>query len=335
MIHCSGKVSLERDTRLESSEKTSVSTSTNETGDSKLWYDALERNGITYGPSFLSMRSIKTHQNGSQLYAYAETPLLRQLGPGKYPESRYVIHPTTIEAGIQLALIAAASGDLRQVKASVPVFIEHCKIAVPPEGGKNLVVEMEASSRAASVRSWESEVTFRTQSRHTLIEISGISLVNLEVEQQKNSWGERHPCLRISWKPDFTRLDDRSFSHFLSSYESSVASECEAPSFKALCAALEVLAHKNSRMRILELGRGCTFKSQIFMKSLKSEAAVKMYKSYAVGEISNSNELSFEVINDIFGVKGTRSTITDPKPAFNLIIISEVCHEKEVVYGPC
>ena len=329
-IHCSGKLSLEKVTSFEGSTRTTIPTRMMLARDTKPWYQALERKGVSYGPSFVSMKSIGICQDSSQRRANGNTTLRQTLDSGEYPESQYFVHPTTIEAGVQVALIAAASGDIHQIKASVPVFIEQCNILAPPLQSVNAMIEIEASSCCTGIQSMESAIIFRTQDSKPLIEIYGLSLVSVEVEQQRHPWVERQPCLRISWKPDFTRMDKTSLTRFLNEYKSSTALECEAPSFKVLCAAIELLAHKNSRMRILEMGGGCVFKSRIFMRALKSEAAVRSFRSYAIGQVDSSNNLSYDIVNDFFWAKGTKSARSKPAPTFNLIIIPEVRRRNRV-----
>ena len=321
-IHCFGKICLQRQRGPARNPTRAIRTAAVTPKHPKAWYTALRHLGLNYGPSFTPLASIKTYEKD---HASATVPVLQKLDSGRYPESRYFIHPTTFDAVIQLAMIAGSSHDLRQLGAKVPVYIEQCSITIPRVENVGEPAYVEAVSRSTGARSIESAMSIMTEDSNVILDISGVSLIDIKVKKAEDLGLMRQPCLRISCLPDFTRMNDASFGDFFGKFQASTVEECEAPSFRALCGALELLAHKNSRMRVLELGVGCTFKSRIFLQTLKSRCSVQMYKSYAIGEIKSDDTISYTVIKDPVEMKGSRSKKSPSEPLFDLILIPEVC----------
>jgi hypothetical protein len=91
--------------------------------------------------------------------------------------------------------------------------------------------------------------------RSALLRISKCRLVPHQSGIQQQDEDERHPMLRVLWKPDITKLRPSNGVEFLSYIEQYVAIAATAGergvSMARLGAVVDLLAHKNPKLRIL------------------------------------------------------------------------------------
>ncbi|KAI9692407.1 MAG: Type I Iterative PKS [Bathelium mastoideum] len=82
--------------------------------DARRWFDAIKQVGLDLGPSFQNLGSISTCTSTSKAYAQLENGPLLHLGA-------YQLHPTIIDAALQLMGIASATGQPRKYHLGLPV----------------------------------------------------------------------------------------------------------------------------------------------------------------------------------------------------------------------
>ncbi|KAI2926550.1 hypothetical protein CBS147321_7160 [Aspergillus niger] len=151
-------------------------------------YQELQRLGLEYGPFFRGLEDIRADP-----LSYRATAILRT-------EDAHAIHPTTIDKGLQLLIIAASKGKAIQgSKPHVPVFVDTIQI-----GRNRPLVKVTASMESLAVSQSRTQVTLIDNTGHgnaRILSMKGVLLVPLEssIRAESNNiplatYGE--------WRPD-------------------------------------------------------------------------------------------------------------------------------------
>ncbi|KAG9868942.1 ketoacyl-synt-domain-containing protein, partial [Aureobasidium melanogenum] len=205
-LHLSDEVSSIRDENVKD-----ISCAENMGMNDGKWYTALSGIGLHYGPTFRPLKNIKPSANAKEA-ATAQIDLQPTQGV-MTDESRYVIHPATLDGCIQLSVIAACKGDVRGIsKAYLPTTVDHLTIWRYPDlhhlPTKGLLFSHGSCQGMRSVRG-SSELT--TLEGRLLAQMT-VSLLSLEGDfgNQKVEL-VREPFTRLIWQPVADRLDDQAF----------------------------------------------------------------------------------------------------------------------------
>ncbi|KEQ63308.1 ketoacyl-synt-domain-containing protein, partial [Aureobasidium melanogenum CBS 110374] len=165
------------------------------------WYTALSGIGLHYGPAFRPLKNIQPSASPKEA-ATAQINLQPSQGV-MTDESRYEIHPATLDGCIQLSVIAACKGNVKGIsKAYLPTTIENLTIwrdpdlqHLPTEG---LLFGHGSCQGMRSVRG-SSELT--TLDGHLLAQMT-VSLMSLEGDFANQKVEQfREPFTRLIWQP--------------------------------------------------------------------------------------------------------------------------------------
>ncbi|KAG9965772.1 ketoacyl-synt-domain-containing protein, partial [Aureobasidium melanogenum] len=175
------------------------------------WYTALSEIGLHYGPTFRPLKNIKSSASAKEV-ATAQINLQPNQGV-MTDESRYAIHPATLDGCIQLSVIAACKGDVKGIsKVYLPTTIENLTIwrnpdlhHLPTEG---LLFSHGSCQGMRSVRG-SSELTIL---EGRLLAQMTVSLMSLEGDFAGQTVDQvREPFTRLIWQPVADQLDDQAF----------------------------------------------------------------------------------------------------------------------------
>lgn len=226
----------------------------------RVWYNKFIEGGLNFQDSFQSLKQVHVHSKRQAMSILAGTELRQGGGSGIDSESKYVIHPITIDALFQAGIIANTRGVVRELAAKVPVHIEHVVLRTPPVGQSAVPVKTKLNVKAIS-----EPVGFGTirvsgelygDDGSALLRISRCRLVAYQSGIQQQAEDERHPMLRVLWKPDITQLGPSNGAQFSSYVEQYVARAAVDAGTRGLVVArlmavIDLLAHKNPTLRIL------------------------------------------------------------------------------------
>lgn len=228
----------------------------------RVWYNKFVDGGLNFQGSFRSLAQVHVHTRRQEMHVLASTELRQGDGSGIDSESKYMIHPITIDALFQAGIIANTSGVIRELTAKVPVHIEQMMLRPPPMGQLAAPAKEKLNVKAVS-----KPVGFGTirvsgelygDDGSALLRISRCRLVAYQSGTQQQDEDERHPMLRVLWKPDITHLDPGNgaeFSSYIEQYVARVEAAGERGVAEAwqtrLMAVVDLLAHKNPKLRIL------------------------------------------------------------------------------------
>lgn len=171
----------------------------------KRWYQAFNRVGFEYGPTFQPLSQIRT--NGKDHGAAANVDVATKSGVMD-AESRYILHPSTIDACLQLIIISINAGLHKEMACGVvPLQMEEVNLWFPNE---------EAGARGHAI-AWTDEFNGRYYNTHTklatesgemVLDVKSLRCVSYEAAAPQNATQarKREPYMEVSWKPDVTSL---------------------------------------------------------------------------------------------------------------------------------
>ena len=212
---------------------------------SKQWYDAFHRVGFQYQGSFQPLHHITT----SHKYHHASAQVKTATESGLMPaESRYLLHPSTIDACLQLIIISInAGGHKKMPHGVVPIEIEELNLQFP-------IDEVDSNGHAIA---WTDQLNgryFRTSAKlftaneKLVLDIKNLRCVAYEgaVPPEDSVPAIAGPYSEISWKPDISTLTTVQLRRLYPQLHSDI---------EFIDKVVELLDHENPLHRILCLGQ--------------------------------------------------------------------------------
>lgn len=203
-VHCEGSITPHQGAPEDPNSPVDVSRLTKRTA-SKRWYSAFHKVGFQYERSFQPLGQLRTNSNLHHAAASVKTNVECGLMPA---ESRYLLHPSTIDACLQLIIISINAGDHKGMRYGVvPINMEEVSLWFP---------DGEAGSSGRAV-AWTDELNGRyfhthtklvTESGQLVLDVKGLRCVAYEaaVPQQDSEPKAQEPYAELVWKPDIEHL---------------------------------------------------------------------------------------------------------------------------------
>jgi NADPH:quinone reductase-like Zn-dependent oxidoreductase/SAM-dependent methyltransferase len=169
------------------------------------WYDKFAQVGLGYGATFRGLSEIQSDPRKN--VAAAQVSLITTKDTFTGPESRYSIHPTTLDACFQLGIIAAHGGHTAKVKiAYVPVMID--EMTVWPRTIQDVSGHAVAETHLKGLRGAHARIQLFTASRQPVFEITNMRSVQYVGGDilRESAATLPSPYTRLVWKPDVTTL---------------------------------------------------------------------------------------------------------------------------------
>lgn len=242
-VHCEGTITPHPGAQGDSDSPVDVSRLTKRTS-SKRWYSAFNKVGFQYGRSFQPLGQLRTNSNLHHAAASVNTNVECGLMPA---ESRYLLHPSTIDACMQLIIISINAGDHKGMPYGVvPINLEEVSLWFP---------EGEAGSSGRAI-AWTDELNGRYFNTHTklvtesgqlALDVKSLRCVAYEaaIPQQDSEPKAPEPYSELVWKPDIEDLRTEKVSQVFSDIHS------EADFIGNL---VELIHHKRSHNNTLFMG---------------------------------------------------------------------------------
>ncbi|KJZ71022.1 hypothetical protein HIM_09587 [Hirsutella minnesotensis 3608] len=154
------------------------------------FYDHMADVGFNFGPAFQLIENATTNPMGQYVSAHVAEP-------GEVHCDPFIMHPTLIDAAIQLLILAGCDGLTRNIKKlNVPTLIEH--LDVRPSNTR-----MTARAWGASKVSMET-VEYSVDGKTYLL-LKGVKMTVLEDNTVVEE--DAHSGARLQWLPDFDFID--------------------------------------------------------------------------------------------------------------------------------
>ncbi|KAI0532874.1 polyketide synthase [Xylaria digitata] len=297
------------------------------------WYKKWHEEGLCFGPQFQSLATLRTDSARKRQEAIATTRITPPLVGGTY--EYYPVHPITTDAGLQAACLSGTSGHVAALKTWLPIFIAaaHIQPSLHPESEAEGGIHVKSEEMGFSSR--RIDATIRDASGGLVVELidSRIALCtgknavlvagqSRDIEASSsgdvnplNLFLQRQPTLRIQWKPDILRLDSNSssqLSRYLTEFlERQSADVRDDESLAVAGGLLELVGHKNPRMRVLEIGGDSEgYKAKLWQSMLGKQTAFSRVRSWHTVTLSHDGKVSVED-----GIEGPFDVVLVPKHA--------------------
>ncbi len=293
------------------------------------WYEKLANEGLCFGPAFQTLTSMKTDKARVKPEALSTTKLIQRVPKStKDPGTYYSVHPLVVDACLQAAIMGGTAGDVGNLKAFLPVFFGHLQISTPDAARSGSEVSIHSQSQATGFSTKKINVTLRDEKDEVLVDMSNTRLslyVGKMDEEIDPSEANRHPTLRVVWKPDITRLDASGRTE-LDAYLELFLHEHHAlrenMNSGVMAGLIDLAGHKNPRLRVLEVGRDCDCKTKGFLDILDNKSDFPRSREWHIGSFSDG-ELVTHTANNPDRVEKTKLD-GDKVPTYDMVVMPKV-----------
>ena len=253
------------------------------------WYEKLASEGLRFGSAFQNLTSMRTDSARIKPAAVSTTKLFQRVPNtegAEFPGTYYTVHPLVIDACLQAAIMGGTAGSVEKLKAFLPTFFERVDIITPDTDRLTSEAFIHSQSRTTGFNTKKINVTLRDEKENAIIDISEarLSLYAGKIDDDTNaSELNRHPCLRVVWKPDVTRLNESckpDLEAYLEQFISDHHGLSESYSDGVVAGLMDLAGHKNPRLRILEVGRNCECKSRQILEILDYKTAFSRLREW-------------------------------------------------------
>ncbi|TGJ83752.1 hypothetical protein E0Z10_g5010 [Xylaria hypoxylon] len=282
----------------------------------RTWYEKMVKEGLNFGPQFQSIKEFVTPRMKTHSFASAKAPLKKACGDDLFI---YPIHPITLDAMMQTAIVATTSGTPRDLRAKVPTRFPSLTVNTPTAASQQCDIHSIAQSTGFGSAEVGAEIVSegRVVARMDRLRLAPYHTVPIDNEDT------RHPVLRVLWKPDpfgLGFMSNESAQRHFNQFGEEANSPLHDPNILKLGSMADLLAHKNPRMRILELGNDIHEITLAAMTLLCAESEFKRMSSYSTASFAEDGSLRGGLVN-----LETGERCKDPAPigqnSFDMILI--------------
>ncbi|KAF2181508.1 hypothetical protein K469DRAFT_589235 [Zopfia rhizophila CBS 207.26] len=167
------------------------------------WYETFARVGLIYGPIFQGLSKIfavgRTNMTEAQVALEPTAKTIKN-------ESRYILHPATLDASMQLSILAAHKSTATKFKrAFMPTAFESIKVWPKVAARARGSVQSYAGATLKGVRGLSSDIVLVGADGERMLEATNIFLTASDQSVPKLI-DNPSPYTRMVWKPDFNFL---------------------------------------------------------------------------------------------------------------------------------
>lgn len=270
----------------------------------KRWYDAFSRVGFDYGPSFQKLGLIKT--NNKYHAAAADVTITAEIG-NINGESRYILHPATVDACLQLIIISIHAGRHREMPwGVVPTAIEEVSLffSANKNGTQGSAV---AWTDELDGRHFNTNVKLVDSEGKLILDVNSLHCVAYEAAIPQNASKEilREPYAAIAWKPDISTLTSLQAIH---AYPD-IQSESET-----ITKIVELVDHKQSLTDVLLLGFPSEGAAEAILKGIPAAATVTLMGSSDLVDTKPAPRDLILVAKEVFRESSLETVFSQIKP---------------------
>lgn len=251
-VHCEGKISAgdSVDHGLELPPHPVDESALTQRVSGKRWYDAFSRVGFNYGKAFNHLQHARTdravHHATGDVTICTESNMMDG-------ESRYLVHPSTIDACLQLIIISIHAGRHKEMPwGVVPSRIEEV-VLLPADvqGTQQETGHAVAWTDGFEGRKFNTNVRLSGENQKMLMDVKNLTCITYEAalpaSDESGTETASGPFSIVSWKPDIIRLRAGDFERLW-------PDAVEAGDRLAKCTAL--ISHHSPPSNVLIASRG-------------------------------------------------------------------------------
>ncbi|PBP25423.1 putative polyketide protein [Diplocarpon rosae] len=213
-LHCAGKI-LAAYKPIPSRGTPVVEIALTQTLPGRKWYNAFDRVGFYYGPTFQQLESARTNCNLNQ--ATGNVKVLESSGVID-GESRYLVHPSTVDACLQLIIVSIHAGKHKEMPwGVVPTRIEEISL-FPARDDVSTIGHAVAWTDELEQRRFNTHVRLTGSNGRVLVDVKNLTCVTYDAALPAGattSGTGPEPFSTVSWKQDFSALNTSDLERLL------------------------------------------------------------------------------------------------------------------------
>lgn len=169
-------------------------------------YEKFTNVGLGYGPDFQGIQTVSGGQN--QAVGMVKVTDTAKAMPEGFAFDR-LVHPATMDALLQMSLVALASGDANNiVKPYVPTWIDEISVSGDIQAPAGQEIEVLATAQLHGFREFHADVTALTGGTKAAMKMSGLKLIALASSSAEDESSEaKKICATAVWNPDVDLID--------------------------------------------------------------------------------------------------------------------------------
>ncbi|KAF3402032.1 Polyketide synthase-nonribosomal peptide synthetase [Penicillium rolfsii] len=272
-----------------------VGSATIEPSAARIWYDRFVSEGLNYGKEFTSITDVFVPRSRTERVCRVQVPFIQQSPGNELYEAEYPFHPILVDAMVQAGIIATAASRTREMKAFVPTKIQSAKFQVPGSVNSETKCFINASAAIVGFGAASFKADLVTSQNQVLAQIELGRLRQYEPNRASNEAAiARHPMLRVLWKPklyggEFMQSPD--FTRYLDNFVDEARSPVKDEGLLKLGATMNLLSHRNPRLRVLELGSENEDFTVALLALLFADNDYRRLASYSTGYLDEEQTL--------------------------------------------
>ena len=225
------------------------------------WYDVLEATGLKCGPAFQGLDEISTALTEQKAVATVST---------FEDTTKYILHPLTMDQCLQIVMVAACNGQGRLLtELSTITSIEHL-VVYGGERARSKIGAVAGKNRSSGLTY---DVSAVSEDGHPVLLMKGCKTSSVPNDKPES----RNKLLSfVKWDTDSTYYN----------LNQALAPTPSRPNSSIYLDVLNLLAHKNPKLRILELGSGACETTHLVLNALKSQYGERLYLNYTYAATS-------------------------------------------------
>ena len=324
ILHADGLITFEHDSKA-LSKQISARAEELEVQPAKRWYETMSQAGIQFSGPFRALSDMKNSKDPSRRRLTSGIQVHH--GDIGGLESTYPIHPASLDAVFHASLIATAAGVPKQFQLRIPTSFESIRFRLLDLDSLDKKLSVTACANPLGLDEMTSSVELSDEHGHILMQVHNIRVAP-PLRNQQEIAQIRHPVLRVEWKPDITIANEYTLSA-CSTYFNSVANELQSSigdsKVQRMLGTLDLLAHKNPGLRILEVGNDSEEITQDLLDLLHAKETFSRCSSYAKCQSLEGPDLRAEYLDHSPGKKyvfGHASKLEDD--SFDLALVFSV-----------
>lgn len=278
-------------------------------------YGKLEESGYGYGPDFQGITTARRDGGGHAV------GLVSMKRPSLPPACAFwqpvVVHPCLLDVMLQLSLPAVVRGSHVAGEAWIPTHIS--KLSLSRDGFESANgecnVQVRASTSSKGTRTCEAALqACDTAGRSAILRAEGVELTMVVDEQQAHREQQQQVkrlCYDMVLKPDVSLISMQSLVQYIGD---SGAESDHANSFGPLQCFLDLKAHKNPGMRILQLGAGAGTATRQILQTLTMPTPNGPFCRFACYDCTAASSSMLETVSaELSGLPKLEFRVFDPQ----------------------
>lgn len=254
--------------------------------DAEDWYNRFADMGLQFGPSFQGYSDIRADPYKN----IASAKLAMKTTAGMFPggESRYPIHPASLDLAVRLGIMACNGGQAATASVQLPIHFDQMHFKYNRLDGLDWATGV-SRGELRGLRGAYGNIQMLDDNGNVVLDIDNMRFTNLNNDQQASSSNPQSrrrpyssPFARLVWRPNVRTMSNDQWRKLFASPEQSTNSK--SPYLSKI---FDLLGHAQPDIRVAEVNASKdTGEAESILKSLTGPNGIKRYKEFTLTDAS-------------------------------------------------